>query len=289
MIWEKKGKNQPKTNSSATQNYGWQGVPKQPGFLAVDADNKRKAAKDEQYRADEQRYRHRQNAIAICATGISGIALIFLIITAVVAYCALQASNEAVIVARKQTVEAQKQTAQAMRQTKAAEDQVATQSDTEERQLRAYVIVGSKFLSHFAENDILYVQGIFDNLGQTPVYDGVWLSGVGVRAYPAFEESALSYPTCKQIMEMPGTQKWYFGKIAYPDKYATERLKGDEIASVKGGASAVYFRGRFCYRDIFRKVRNTDFCIFWLWQDGKMDTAGGDYCRSSNNADNDNQ
>jgi hypothetical protein len=67
-------------------------------------------------------------------------------------------------------------------------------------------------------------------------------------------------------MSETGGHKWFFGKMAYPEKDRNAPFTPDEVRLVKAGDSAVYFHGRVCYFDIFKEIRSTDFCIYWAWK-----------------------
>ena len=76
--------------------------------------------------------------------------------------------------------------------------QASVANDTERRQLRAYVNIGSKDeLSNFVENGKAHVQGVAENVGQTPVYDATWVSGINVLPTSG---QRFSYSSCEQIM-----------------------------------------------------------------------------------------
>ena len=82
---------------------------------------------------------------------------------------------------------------------------------------------------------------------------------------------------------MTDPKKWFFGKFSYPDKDRNRRFSKDEIESVQANRADIYFNGRVCYKDIFKKVRHTDFCIFWRWQNGHLRNAN--YCDQGNDAE----
>ncbi len=156
-----------------------------------------------------------------------------------------------------------------------------TAEDTEKRQLRAYVIIKTNELEKFGEGN--FAQSIVENVGQTPVYNGSWLSGINVSGYPmaGIGENA----DCKVIMSQPDAGRWFFGKFIYPDKDRKTAFTVDEIKSIKDGIAAVYFHGRICYVDIFNETRYTDFCMYWKWQNGSL--APANYCPRGNGADQD--
>lgn len=164
----------------------------------------------------------------------------------------------------------------------ASQQAVSVARDTEKRQLRAYVIVSAQKITNVGESERPHIQAIFENMGQTPVYDSVWTSGIGVRGYPSFERTEKTWDQCSSILDKPNNQKWYFGKNALPDTDASDFITGPQLANVQNGKSAIYFIGRVCYRDIFRDIHYTDFCIFWAWDKGGLGPAI--YCRKGNEA-----
>lgn len=157
------------------------------------------------------------------------------------------------------------------------------QADTMESSQRAYVIVkiGLKELERFEEGNIAHVEGVFENMGQTPVYNGTWMSGINVLEDPMNGE--FPYPQCEEMFKSPDAGQWSFGKITYPAKDRNVVFTKDEIESIKNGKKAVYFNGRFCYRDIFKKIRHTDFCMYWKWEGDKLGRSS--YCQRGNNID----
>jgi len=78
-------------------------------------------------------------------------------------------------------------------------------------------------------------------------------------------------------------KKWFFGKISYPDKDRDRVFTTSEIDQIKAGHAVIYFNGRICYQDIFKKIRHTDFCIQWIWKSGNLSPAT--YCDKGNEAD----
>jgi len=167
------------------------------------------------------------------------------------------------------------------RQATAAEDQVAVAKDTEQRQLRAYLIVRATKIDNFFQGGKAQVDGTFENLGQTPVYEATWFTGINVFEYPKARE--LQNKSCDEIMSLDENNRWFFGKQAGPLKDRDETFSENEISSIQNGSAAIYFHGRVCYQDIFKIVRKTDFCIFWRWENGSLSPAT--YCTNGNIAD----
>ena len=76
-----------------------------------------------------------QNKIAGLGVVVSGLTLVAAVAAAIIAYCAFTATTKA-------AGEAKREADEAHRQADAAELQVAVAKDTEQRQLRAYVLIG---------------------------------------------------------------------------------------------------------------------------------------------------
>jgi hypothetical protein len=167
---------------------------------------------------------------------------------------------------------------EARRQAKAAEDQLGVQKDTEERQLRAYVILNNDFklAEGFRAGGTPHVRAILENVGQTPVYDLTWVSGFNVRPYPLNEQS--TYDTCDALLAQPNANRWFFGKSTEIEKFRPSALTADDMLPVLAGNSAIYFHGRICYRDIFKKARQTDFCVSFRGENPK----DGNFCEREN-------
>jgi hypothetical protein len=156
-----------------------------------------------------------------------------------------------------------------------------TANDTEIRQLRAYLIVSGKTLTNVAFDQKVHVDGMFDNMGQTPVYDATWISGINILPYPLTGE--IPNPECAKIVELPGVQKWFFGKQTYPTKDRETPVTIEEINQINSRSFAIYFHGRVCYYDIFKKLRRTDFCV--LWREEGKGFGPATYCENGNEAD----
>ena len=217
----------------------------------------------------------RQVCAMWASVAVSAATLIAAIIAAEIAYWAYGAALASI-------TEAKNQTAEAKRHADAAETQIAVAKDTEERQLRAYVVFRAQDkLDNFKVGGKAHVQGILDNVGQTPVYNSTILSGINVLDYPL--KGSIAYAPCKLIMAMPDAKRHFFGKASYPDKDRDVAFTDDEIAKIKSGHFAIYYHGRICYMDIFQKTRHTEFCIFWAWTNEAI--VGARYCAQGNTAD----
>ena len=150
-------------------------------------------------------------------------------------------------------------------------------ADTEERQLRAYVIVSSQGMKNIVLDQKAQSTAIWDNVGQTPVYDATWEAGINVLLFPMTGE--FSYADCGAIMKDPSAKHSFFGKQIGIEKSRSQAFTKEEMPAIDAGTSAVYFNGRICYKDIFNKVRRTDFCMYW------RKGENGSYCDKGNDGD----
>jgi hypothetical protein len=262
------GKSQDRANPDTNQGAGPVGLISDKGQNRGESDK---------HNSIERWYWKRQYQL-----GCAGIFINFFILVA--AAWAFAAAWNAYVIGIDTLREARIQTEQAQRQAKAAENQVAIAADAEIRQLRAYLVVSSRELENYGDNKIGRVPGIWENLGQTPIYDATWVSGINV--LPCCNAMVnISYNTCQTVMDASINNKNFFGKFSYPVKDRDSAFTPSEIQDIKGGRSAVYFHGRVCYRDIFKKLRRTDFCILWRWDAGSNALSKATYCGSGNDAD----
>jgi hypothetical protein len=171
----------------------------------------------------------------------------------------------------------------ANKQLRVARDNIAVTRDQERRQLRAYVVVNTvSGMENFQINGRLKSAIVFENVGQTPVYDGKWLAGLNVRSYLP----AIPNIECAAIAKSPQGFVSFFGKTSNPEKSAPENepLTEPVINEINAGISTIYFIGRFCYQDIFRDQHWTDFCVMWT-TDGQRGLNAPKYCLSGNDGD----
>jgi hypothetical protein len=161
---------------------------------------------------------------------------------------------------------------------KIAHDAGVVAMDTEKRQLRAYVIASTSELTNFAENGIGHVIGDLENMGQTPVTDAHWLSGINVLPL----EGDFSYPDCDAVNQQDEGSSWFFGKSAHPVKDRATPFTVDEINDVKSDNKLIVFHGRVCYKDVFKEQRYTDFCFQWRW-DAKINSLQQGIYRKNGN------
>jgi hypothetical protein len=129
------------------------------------------ATADERHLARERLHWRRQER----SNGFTGL---FSSIAAVAAVFAAVFAGYVYVETRNQVAEAKRAADEAHRQANAAED-------TEERQLRAYVALGEfKKVEKFGVGEKPHLIIGLDNVGQTPVYEATWNTGIGVFNYP---------------------------------------------------------------------------------------------------------
>jgi hypothetical protein len=128
--------------------------------------------------------------------------------------------------------------------------------DTAKRQLRGYLIIGSNDIPKLAEGIQPFVKVTIQNMGQTPTYDGAWISGVNVLDYPL--RQTIVNDDCINVMKDPTAPKWMIGKSSDMEKWRDIPFQASEVKAIHDGKSAIYFHGRICYRDIFKEVRHTE-------------------------------
>jgi hypothetical protein len=262
MFWRKKPKDQPNQEDGASEDdaqYRWDDskwrVPSYEHWYASNSD----------YQADERNYWWHQ-VRALWASIAIGIATLIAAVSAgLIAYWAYEATSAAVVEAQKQTVEAQNQTAQAMRQAEAAEAQIAVATDTEKRQLRAYIGVvppaDNQIANPFLPPAKPLIRLTPKNFGMTPAYRAQHLVGLGVAAYPLPKE--FEYPI-QRLTEPPNPITIYPGTLDIAGIIADAQrpLTPDEVKRIEDGKSArLYVWGTITYYDAFGTHHFTNFCI----------------------------
>jgi hypothetical protein len=156
-------------------------------------------------------------------------------------------------------------------------------SDTQKKGQRAYVVVKeTEPIQTLAVGERVHIFSRFENLGQTPVYEARWRSGLDILPYPTVVKNMS--PGCDVIMQSPDETRAYFGKEQSFDKLRDAPLTQPEIDAVMAGRSAIYFIGRVCYSDIFKYSHHTDFCLRWRWTDNAV---VGEFCETGNEGDRD--
>lgn len=150
----------------------------------------------------------------------------------------------------------------------ATQDALSIAKDTERRQLRAYLVIGRMEILRFGVGNMAHVEGVIENIGQTPAHDAGWQSGINLfdlRAQPTF-----TYDDCTSLRKSSEYPRWSLGKNAAVEKDRRTVFTADEIKLVQDSTAAVYFHGRLCYLDIFEEEHLTDFCMYWKWENGRL-------------------
>jgi hypothetical protein len=154
--------------------------------------------------------------------------------------------------------------------------------DAAERQLRAYVFLGSTLAVDF-QNDphgssVFTVNPSLKVLGITPAG---WVSPAwDLKIFPAWSPPG-------QFPELPITA----GRsdlVAIPAQdYSigpkTVTLKNTDIDALKSQATMIVAFGRMTYTDVFDKTRWSDFCMFFSWND--VNNNKGQFCPKHNDYD----
>lgn len=149
--------------------------------------------------------------------------------------------------------------------------QASIAQDTAKQQLRGYLVIGSNDIPKLAEGIQPFVKVTIQNMGQTPIYDGAWISGLNVMNYPM--RGDIENDDCRNVMNHSTSPKWMIGKESQMEKWRPTPFQADEVKLIQEGKAAIYLHGRICYRDIFKQVRYTDFCMHWKWENGRMGTG----------------
>ena len=155
--------------------------------------------------------------------------------------------------------------------------------DQEQKTLRSYVLIKEPAsIENFTTGGVAHVFATFENVGLTPVYDARWQSALNLAPYPI--DIRLDAKSCNEIMRSPEGTRALFGKQQSFDRERNDKaaFTQPEIDDVKAARSAIYFVGRVCYSDIFRRAHYTDFCIHWRWI---TDALIAEFCASGNDAD----
>jgi hypothetical protein len=156
--------------------------------------------------------------------------------------------------------------------------------DQEQKTLRSYVVMKEPAsVENFAVGGVAHVFATLENVGLTPVYDARWQSALNLAPYPS--DIPLDAKSCDEIVRSPeqGTPALFatlqsFDKVRKDNASFTQ----PEIDEVKAGRSAIYFVGRVCYSDIFKRAHYTDFCLHWRWiKDGLV----AEFCAHDNESD----
>lgn len=229
LLWPEKQRTSQKDSSTKNrQHHSWDYEPRYFKFFRK---FKHWYPDENHHETKEREYWTRQN----------GIALLTLIGAVAAVVIAILAFNET----KKQVAEAKKQTIQAMRQAKAAEDQVGVQTDTENRQLRAYVFLSEGHLDNFGIASPMNVSVKIKNSGQTPAYKLIARTIITFNDYPA---KALPNPQAgRPSMDLGPTNEFTLRTTA------ARPLTSEEHSKVIGRTSAIYVYGEFSYIDAFSR------------------------------------
>jgi hypothetical protein len=154
--------------------------------------------------------------------------------------------------------------------------QFSIADDQERAQLRPYVMAEFNRIDIPEEGKRLMIGLNFENIGNTPVYDG--------KLYPIFTMTAdklihENIPTCRGYD--PATAGPTFGKersYSFPSELVFTK---EQISAINTGTNTLVFIGRYCYSDIFGETNWTDACLYWKMKDREIKAS---YCDSFNQA-----
>lgn len=178
--------------------------------------------------------------------------------------------------------ESRKATEVAKQAVEATKEQGVIAKETAIRQLRSYLIVKPENIPKLAVGDNTRILTVLENVGQTPVYDVRWRTGVQVMTFP-LKIHIVPDQECEDMMREPARPSVFVGKIGKIDRTKLQALTPSEVKSIKDGLAALYHMGRVCYRDIFQTIHKTDFCIYWKWEKNRLSHGFG--CEHGNEAD----
>jgi hypothetical protein len=165
---------------------------------------------------------------------------------------------------------------------RAATRQAELMEITAKRQLRAYLFVSATSIDDVAVGKRPNVKGRFDNYGQTPVYNATWLAGINIAEYPL--KTKIDYSECIELFNQENANRWFFGKDVQINKLKAQAITDSDLANLMTKNFAIYFHGRVCYRDVFQEIHWTDFCTYWLAENGVV-TGLASYCSTDNYAE----
>jgi hypothetical protein len=154
----------------------------------------------------------------------------------------------------------------------------------EARRLRPYVVVQRLTpVKNYGAGQIPTVNIELENMGQTPVYDLAWQSGMRAADYPETGSNA-HFSDCDAMMSGPYVKSFFGPRLSLPKNDAAA-LSADDIQAISGHHKALYLQARFCYRDIFGDEHWTDFCAMWMGDGDGLDNPT--MCKYGNDADRD--
>jgi hypothetical protein len=136
--------------------------------------------------------------------------------------------------------------------------QLVVSRDTEERQLRAYVLPSESEIVKLSEGEPVSATVVIHNFGLTP--------GYRMRGWGGIEIVDLRFP---YSLKPPPTQQWQSlgylapGAISKLHTQTPEKLTDGQVRGLKGGYVAVFIWGRVEYTDTFRHPHWTTFTRFY--------------------------
>lgn len=169
---------------------------------------------------------------------------------------------------------------------KTAHRQADITSDTEGRQLRAYLSVRAEPHLELSDDGRASADLTITDTGQTPAYHVKWAS-----------EFLIDTDYQSHGMYRPCEQMWFMnveeGNLGILGRSITKPVNGgisnhkEWIGATKNrNGMVVYLIGKVCYEDNFRAVHWTTFCIVWNGTGGGRGNA--EYCdKGGNDADRD--
>jgi hypothetical protein len=283
ILWPKK----------AAQNDGWNpddhahaNTNQRQGAVGSVSNERQNKNKPDEHEAVERRYWKRQNQLGCAAIFVNFGVLAAAVVAGCIAWNAFVIGVDAVKEARRAADEAGNQVVEARRQVVAAEKQIGVQTDTEKRQLRAYVYVVPA-VTDFSIGKRPFASVTIKNGGQTPAYDfnvslnqqirpfqqGESMKGVGVQPIPILPThdgvGAFVYQNHEYVIGLP------------PSPAAVSEQEYNSV--MKGTEQRFYVWGRLHYLDAFNSEHFLNFC-FSL--DGESLTKGTiHYCTDANDTD----
>jgi hypothetical protein len=157
--------------------------------------------------------------------------------------------------------------------------QASVASDTEKRQLRAYVGIIAGDVENFDVSGRPTVRLTRKNYGLTPAYD-VGFSTIYARIGKdgtIFQQSGggCTQPNYSNLSTMFPSAQLPFS-IIIKDTYLQQ-----QVDEVKAGSSIFYVYGDVCYKDIFGNPHYTNYC--WMYK-GDMSGKEADACLQHNDS-----
>lgn len=155
-----------------------------------------------------------------------------------------------------------------------------TQRASNERQLRAYVLVDAASVTKF-DTGPTEAHVILKNYGQTPAYDFEAVFVIEMTDFPRKHSYSLdgsAAPSPNVVVLGPGA-------IAHGYPFTKRPLTTGEVADVKNGSGAIYVFGTATYRDAFQKLRHTSFRYFYGGTAGTRDGGFMQPAQGGNSAD----